>query len=67
MRIEGFDGLFGVDAALGRQRAFSLFVYIVIVNAINLVDGIDGLAGGFGMVSMAAFAWWFDAWKSFPR
>ena len=61
-RIEGFDGLFGVDALPWIVSvAFSLFVYIVIVNAINLVDGIDGLAGGFGMVSMAAFAWWFDA------
>lgn len=61
-RIEGFDGLFGVYALPWVVSVpFSLFVYIVIVNAINLVDGIDGLAGGFGMVSMAAFAWWFDA------
>ncbi|MGB0180109.1 MAG: hypothetical protein ACPF8U_08625, partial [Flavobacteriales bacterium] len=38
-RIEGFDGLFGVDALPWVVSVlFSLFVYIVIVNAINLVD-----------------------------
>lgn len=61
-RIENFHGLFGVTLLHPLiSHAFSLFVYIVIVNAINLIDGVDGLAGGFGMVAMGAFAWWFDA------
>ena len=61
-RIENFHGLFGVTHLHPLiSNAFSLFVYIVIVNAINLIDGVDGLAGGFGMVAMGAFAWWFDA------
>jgi UDP-N-acetylmuramyl pentapeptide phosphotransferase/UDP-N-acetylglucosamine-1-phosphate transferase len=38
---------------------FTIFVYIVIVNAINLIDGVDGLAGGVGLVSSIGFAYWF--------
>jgi len=40
------------------STSFSLFVYVVIVNAINLIDGIDGLAGGYGLVAMSAFGMW---------
>ena len=59
-RIKGFGGLFGLDALpLIVSWAFSLFVYVVIVNAVNLIDGIDGLAGGFGMILMGGVAHWF--------
>ena len=59
-RIEGFGGLFGIeDMPETISTVFSLFVYIVIVNAWNLIDGIDGLAGGYSAIAMAAFSAWF--------
>ena len=59
-RIDHFGGLFGIEALpLLVSVPFSLFVYIVIVNAINLIDGIDGLAGGYGAITMLALAGWF--------
>lgn len=60
LRIDNFDGLFGLHSIPFYVSApFSWFVYIVVVNAINLIDGIDGLAGGYGMVAMMAFGLWF--------
>jgi UDP-N-acetylmuramyl pentapeptide phosphotransferase/UDP-N-acetylglucosamine-1-phosphate transferase len=35
---------------------FTLFVYILIINAYNLIDGVDGLAGSLALVASAAFA-----------
>ncbi len=59
-RIEGFGGLFGIEAMSETiSTMFSLFVYIVVVNAWNLIDGIDGLAGGYSAIAMAAFSVWF--------
>lgn len=59
-RIDSFGGLFGVNElpeAMG--IGFSIFVYIVVVNAWNLIDGVDGLAAGFTVISMGAFTYWF--------
>ena len=59
LRIDNFDGLFGLwELPKWISVLFSLFVYVVVVNSINLIDGIDGLAGGFGLVAMGAFALW---------
>ncbi|MDA0729717.1 MAG: MraY family glycosyltransferase [Bacteroidetes bacterium] len=59
-RIKGFGGLFGLEALPQTVSwAFSLFVYVVIVNAINLIDGVDGLAGGFGVIFMGGVSSWF--------
>lgn len=59
-RIKGFGGLFGIEALPDMLSwAFSLFVYVVIVNAVNLIDGVDGLAGGFGVVFMGGVTAWF--------
>ena len=42
-RIETFNGLFGLGSIpFWVGYPFSLFVYIVVVNAVNLIDGIDG-------------------------
>ena len=60
LRIDDFHGIFGLTAIPSYfSIPFSLFVYVVIVNAINLIDGVDGLAGGYGMVAMSAFGMWF--------
>jgi len=59
-RIEGFGGLFGIETMPAAVATiFSLFVYIVVVNAWNLIDGIDGLAGGYSVIAMIAFSHWF--------
>lgn len=59
-KIETFGGLFGVgELPEGLALAFSMFVYIVIVNALNLIDGVDGLVGGYAVIAMSAFALWF--------
>ena len=59
-RIESFGGLFGINELPELlSRGFSVFVYIVIVNAWNLIDGLDGLAAGFTVVAMSAFTFWF--------
>ena len=59
-RIESFGGLFGVyELPESLSIIFSIFVYIVIVNAWNLIDGLDGLAAGFTVIAMSAFTFWF--------
>lgn len=55
-RISSFDGLLGLhEIPFYVSSAFSLFVYIVVVNSMNLIDGVDGLAGGFGVIAALAF------------
>ncbi|MGB2190415.1 MAG: MraY family glycosyltransferase, partial [Flavobacteriales bacterium] len=59
-KINTFGGLFGVEELPeALSLIFSLFVYIVVVNALNLIDGIDGLASGYGIIAMSAFGFWF--------
>ena len=59
-KIETFGGLFGIEELPeALSLIFSLFVYIVVVNALNLIDGVDGLAGGYTVIAMSAFAFWF--------
>jgi len=59
-RIVSLHGIFGLVEPLPfwLSAGFSIFVYIVIVNAINLVDGVDGLAAGVGLIACTAFAIW---------
>jgi UDP-N-acetylmuramyl pentapeptide phosphotransferase/UDP-N-acetylglucosamine-1-phosphate transferase len=38
---------------------FTLFVYLLIINAFNLIDGIDGLAGGLALLATVAFGYVF--------
>lgn len=67
-RIKTFDGLFGVEEIpFYVSAAFSLFVYIVVVNAINLIDGVDGLAGGYGVLAATAFGISFFASGNMPE
>lgn len=59
-RITSLHGIFGLEGELPFwvSASFSVFVYIVIVNAINLIDGVDGLAAGVGFIACTAFAIW---------
>ena len=59
--IEDFSGLFGLSTiSMGVAIPFSLFVYIVVVNAVNLIDGVDTLAGGYGFLVAISCALWFQ-------
>ncbi len=42
---------------------FTLFVYILIINAFNLIDGIDGLAGTLALMAVVAFAYVFYRYR----
>jgi len=59
--IDDFGGLFGLTTLAPIVAIpFSLFVYIVVVNAVNLIDGIDTLAGGYGLLIAIACTLWFQ-------
>ncbi len=59
--ITDFGGLFGLgEISPIAAVPFSLFVYIVVVNAVNLIDGIDTLAGGYGLLIAIACTLWFQ-------
>ena len=56
VRIRNFFGLFGVyELNYYVSVAFSIFTFIVLINAFNLIDGIDGLAGGYSLICSAMF------------
>ncbi len=60
VRINSFFGLFGVHTLpYWFSVVFSLFVFVLIINAYNLIDGIDGLAGGLGLSTSIFFAVFF--------
>ena len=59
-RIDGFFGIFGITTLpYILSVGFTLFVYILIINAYNLIDGVDGLAGTLAAFACAAFAFLF--------
>ncbi len=59
-RILGFSGLLGITILpYWISVSFTLFVYVLIINAYNLIDGIDGLAGSLALFASAAFAFVF--------
>jgi UDP-N-acetylmuramyl pentapeptide phosphotransferase/UDP-N-acetylglucosamine-1-phosphate transferase len=59
-RISNFSGLFDLGVMpYAVSVVFTLFVYILIINAYNLIDGIDGLAGGLAFMATIAFGYVF--------
>ncbi|MDT0559374.1 MraY family glycosyltransferase [Ichthyenterobacterium sp. W332] len=55
-RIIGFSKILDVDILpYWISVIFTLFVYILIVNAYNLIDGVDGLAGSVGLLASLVF------------
>ena len=46
VRITSFEGLLGIgELPYLVSVLFTVFVFILVINAFNLIDGIDGLAG----------------------
>lgn len=59
-RIMGFSGLLGITLMpYWVSVLFTLFVYILIINAYNLIDGVDGLAGLLALFACVAFGYIF--------
>jgi len=60
IRIDTFDGLFGIyELPTIFSYIFSVFVFVVVVNAFNLIDGIDGLSASVGLISTSYFGVFF--------
>ena len=68
IRITEFWGLFRIEGELPYWVSilFSIFVYIVIVNAMNLIDGVDVFAAGVGTIATLTFAYWFYKTDDIP-
>lgn len=59
IRIRDMHGILGLyQLAPSVSIGFSIFTYIVLVNAFNLIDGVDGLAGGIGFIGATAYGLW---------
>ena len=56
IRIIGFSNIFSVEVLpYWVSIAFTVFVFVLIINAYNLIDGIDGLAGGIALMVSLVF------------
>lgn len=59
-RIIGFSKILEIDVLpYWVSVGFTLFVYILIINAYNLIDGVDGLAGTIACLISAIFVYLF--------
>lgn len=55
-RISGLSGFFNVTIMpYWLSILFTLFVYLLIINAFNLIDGVDGLAGSLALLATICF------------
>ncbi|MDC6407033.1 MULTISPECIES: MraY family glycosyltransferase [Maribacter] len=56
IRILHFGGIFGLnELPYIASVLFSIFVFMLVINAFNLVDGIDGLAGSLSILGSITF------------
>lgn len=59
-RIISFSDILGIQTLpYWVSIGFTLFVYVLIINAYNLIDGIDGLAGMIALVASLVFVFLF--------
>ena len=59
-RILGLSGILGITILpYWLSVLFTLFVYVLIINAFNLIDGVDGLAGSLALMASIAFGYVF--------
>lgn len=56
VRISDFHGLLGIgELPYFVSVAFSIFVFVLVINSVNLIDGIDGLASSIGILASLGF------------
>lgn len=59
-RIIGFSTILDIDVLpYWVSIIFTLFVYILIINAYNIIDGVDGLAGSIALCASGIFVYLF--------
>ena len=62
IRILSMEGIFGLgELPYWVSVIFTMFVFVLVINAFNLIDGIDGLAGGLALLSSAVYGLFFLA------
>ena len=60
IRILSMEGIFGFwELPYWVSVLFTIFVFLLVVNAFNLIDGIDGLAGGLAILSATIYGVFF--------
>lgn len=60
IRIYDFEGIFGMGELYPIfSIAFTIFIFIFIINSFNLTDGIDGLAASIAILSSMVFGIFF--------
>lgn len=60
IRIVSMEGIFGLwELTYWVSVVFTMFVFLLVINAFNLVDGIDGLAGGLAILSATVYGLFF--------
>ncbi|TCO09351.1 glycosyltransferase family 4 protein [Natronoflexus pectinivorans] len=59
LRITDFHGFFGLQPDYFVSMSFTIVFVVFIINGFNLIDGVDGLAAVTGIISTAAFSFWF--------
>ncbi|TVZ16912.1 MraY family glycosyltransferase [Maribacter sp. MAR_2009_72] len=56
VRISNFHGLLGIaELPYIISVGFTIFVFVLVINAVNLIDGIDGLASSIGILASLSF------------
>jgi UDP-N-acetylmuramyl pentapeptide phosphotransferase/UDP-N-acetylglucosamine-1-phosphate transferase len=59
-RIIGLSTILDIDVIpYWVSIGFTLFVYVLVINAYNLIDGVDGLAGSIALCASAIFVYLF--------
>ncbi|WP_431156530.1 MraY family glycosyltransferase [Winogradskyella poriferorum] len=59
-RIISFSTILDIDVLpYWVSITFTMFVYVLIINAFNLIDGVDGLAGTFALAVSGLFVYFF--------
>jgi len=62
VRIDNFFGILGIETIPYLfSILFTIFVFVLLINAFNLIDGIDGLASGIAIAASLAFV--FTFWR----
>ena len=60
IRIDSFHGILFIDEIpLIVSYAFTIFVFVIIINSFNLIDGIDGLASSIAIIISSFFSYYF--------
>jgi UDP-N-acetylmuramyl pentapeptide phosphotransferase/UDP-N-acetylglucosamine-1-phosphate transferase len=60
IRIDSFHGIFGIyEFNEILSIAFTVFVFVLIINSYNMIDGINGLAGSIAILILSSFTYFF--------